>query len=178
MSKPNTDKSCKDLATSKLFMYRAGAHGPNFVLPEVTCVSEIFKSEDEFPFCRDRFVYRVYLTNLTSPVSFVFSGIERANESRQNLIMALINFWGAESVLFANGFDGWMTVKAAIRGASSITMDGCTYCFDIEVAKVEHSIPVVFSDLDTALAIRNQLTVYLENIRIDRSRLTKLRAAG
>lgn len=171
MIQSNLAENCNFLPELTSIYYTASPHGPTFVLPEITCVSEIFDSRTEFPFSRrDRFCYRVYSINLETPATFIFSDQARAEQSRTDLIDKLVEFWGPDDVVFSNGPDSWLAIVCAIQDISPVESVKGAFAFSVQVVNVERPIAIESQSLEKAIAVNEQLMFKLELVRIDKVR--------
>lgn len=169
MIKSKYGQNCKPVPCPYDLIYKT-TNGPQFEISKVICVSGIYRSETEFPSYRGRFIYRVSQSNLSTSLTFVFNSIDRATQSRKKIVLAMLELWGPDSIIFANGFESDAFVITAIRGISHIDHVDCNFIFNIELSKVEHPITARFLDVQTAIEVWNQMNKCIENVIIEKHR--------
>lgn len=154
----------------KRVYFKNGAGGPTLVLPEITAISAIANGSEAPAHLQGRCCYNVYMVDLNTPLAFLFKDMEKATQSRNKLIVQLIEFWGSNTVFFSNGADGWITVVSAIRAVTDVFDRAGHAVFSASVSNVATNIDFTFADNFTAAKQRKAILARIERLWIERSR--------
>jgi hypothetical protein len=121
----------------------------SYLLPEIRLVSEIQKMDSVFTQTGLNFVFKIFLTHGID-VEFGFETEKEAIDIRRDIIMAMMQFWGPDQMIFSNGLDYEVTFVTAVEHATTIFKKGGRFIFSLMIECVPYPVNLVFIEMDQA----------------------------
>jgi len=126
----------------------------SYFLPEIRLVSEIQQMDSVFTHTGHSSVFKIFLTHGLD-VEFGFETAKEAIDTRRDIIMAMMRFWGPDQMVFSNGLDYEVTVVAVVEHATEIFEKGHRFIFSLAIDCVPYPVNLVFLEMDQANKVRN-----------------------
>lgn len=148
----------------------------SYFLPEIRLVSEIQQTDSAFTTTGQDFVFKLYLTHGLD-VEFSFETEKEARDTRRDIVLAMMEFWGPDQMIFANGIDFEVTVVAALYGITEIFTKERRFCFSVIIEGVPYPINLIFLERDLAEQARQSISEKHESYLQCRSKKLLVSAA-
>lgn len=139
----------------------------NYLAHETRLLSEIQQIDSEFTETGKSFVFKLFMTHGID-VEFGFDTVKEAIETRRDFVLAMMEYWGPDQVIFANGVDHEVTIVTAVSGITAIFGKEHRFGFSLYLASVPYPVNLIFFDHDQALesrqSINDKLEAYLQSL--------------
>ena len=134
----------------------------NYFAHETRLLSEIQQIDSEFTETGQNYVFKLFLTQGLD-VEFGFSNLIEARESRRDFVLAMMEFWGPDQVVFSNGIDHEVTIVAAVAGITEIFGKEHRFAFSLFIAGVPYPVNLIFLERSIAEQARQSISEKLED---------------
>lgn len=139
----------------------------NYLAHETRLLSEIQQIESDFTETGKSFVFKLFMTHGLD-AEFGFDTMKEAMDMRRDFVLAMMEYWGPDQVIFSNGVDHEVTIVAAVSDISAIFDKERRFGFSLLVDGVPFPVNLVFIDRDQALesrqSISDKLEAYLQSL--------------
>jgi hypothetical protein len=134
----------------------------NYLAHETRLLSEIQEIESDFTETGKGFVFKLFMTHGID-AEFGFDTLNEAIETRRDFIIAMMEYWGPDQLIFVNGIDYEVTMVAAVTGITDIFCKASRFGFSLSIDAVPYPVNLIFFDHDQAMKDRESIGDKLEN---------------
>jgi hypothetical protein len=139
----------------------------NYLAHETLLLSEIQQIDSNFTETGKSFVFKLFMTHGLD-AEFGFDSLKEAVETRRDFVLAMMEYWGPDQLIFANGVDYEVTIVAAVAGMSAIFDKEHRHGFSLSVAGVPYPVNLIFQERglaeETRQSISDKLETYLQSL--------------
>ena len=135
-----------------------------YFLYQIRLISELQKVESCFSATGCEYIFKVFLTYGMS-FEMGFDKEVEASSLRQNIIMAMMQYWGPDNIICSNGIAYDVTIVQAVKNVSDVFEQDDKAFFRIEIEFVTHPINFIFFDVADANKFHDEIICKLQLYR-------------
>jgi hypothetical protein len=126
-------------------------------LPEIRLVSEIQHMDTAFTKTGKNYVFKLFLTHGID-VEFGFETEKEVCDTRRDLILAMMKYWGPDQMIFANGVDFEVTIVAAVSTITEMFAKERRFGFSVIIEGVPYPVNLIFLERGLAEQARQSIS--------------------